>query len=190
MEVEHLDLGYGDEEPINSKRQRLLVEFFKDAKLNAVKTEANRRSDGGPGAEIYDSKIFVRVTHPGRLQSDVFEASDKYKKQFPREWKRFLTEDSGEHGTPISKIVSIGKDMLETLRSQKVMFVEQLAALSDDDLSGLGIGARDAREKAKIFLGQANEVELLKQRIKELESKVDVKNSPSNSSKRDSISRI
>lgn len=186
MEIEHLDLGYGEEEVFTKKR--LVAEFFKDAVINEAKTAANVKPDGSPGAPIYDTKVFVRVVHPGRLEAPVFEATEKYRKQFPQEWKRFIAEDTTENGIPLSKITTLGLDMVKSLTAQGVRYAEQLAALSDDDLANFGLGARDARNKAQVFLGQFSEVELLKKRILELEK--NGKNDSGDSKKRNIVSGI
>lgn len=190
-EVQHFDMGYGDEDIISSKGRRLLVEFFEDAVLNVFKTEANKLPDGSQGPEVHDIVRFVRISHPGRLEVFVSEATEKYQKQFPLEWKRFLSKDSSEIGIPIEKLPMLGLDTVKSLRSVNIKTVEQLAALSDDDVSRFGLGFRSARSMALEYLGKSTEVAELNKRIIELEALIkNGKNGPSNSAKRAEADRI
>lgn len=97
-----------------------------------------------------------RLTRPVREQPEGNQPSDP--QRFPHQWADFQAQR--EHvsvGMPLTEWPALGKSQILELKTKHIHTVEQLAAVSDINLGGLGLGAREIREKAKLWLSQATD---------------------------------
>lgn len=130
----------------------LAVRFFiKPVRNEAKSNEANR--------PIFDEVEYVEILTPG-AKNQVFcgpvRQSDR--ERFEPIYKRFKERgESIQEGTPLSEWSHISNGIAEELKHFKCFTVEQLAALSDTSLQGLGTGYTALREKARAYLAQAKD---------------------------------
>lgn len=81
--------------------------------------------------------------------------------RFPREWAAFQAGNSLEQGLSIYNWDGVTAADARRFELQGIKTVQQLAHVSDVNLSGLGVGAMALREKARTFLsGDTAEVQL------------------------------
>lgn len=122
----------------------------------------------------FDGTDFVEVPHlklqapgntkaiyhqPVRLESYPGRPSDP--ERFPREWAAFQAGQNIEVGLSIYNWEGVTPADARRFDLQGIKTVQQLAHVSDMNLSGLGVGAMALREKAREFLsGNTIEVQL------------------------------
>lgn len=108
----------------------------------------------------------VQLTRQGNVPADP--------DRFPKQWNAFKnSQEQVQDGTPIEQWPPISKAMAMELKAMKVHTVEQLASISDVNLTFMG--ARQLRDNAKAWLDEAasgaetiklrNEVEALKAQL-------------------------
>jgi hypothetical protein len=98
--------------------------------------------------------LYCRIESPGDKQS-VWDqpAREKDKARFQVQYQQFLKgSDPHTGGTPLAELPNIAKDQLQALRGFHLYSVEQAAAMSDAQISGLGIGGREIKKRAEAFL--------------------------------------
>lgn len=99
---------------------------------------------------------------PVRLESYPGRPSDP--ERFPREWAAFNAGQDIESGLSIYNWEGVTPADARRFDLQGIKTVQQLAHVSDMNLSGLGVGAMALREKAREFLsGNTTEVQLRQQ---------------------------
>lgn len=126
---------------------RPFVEFFEDAVLNE-----SRSAELGHAA--YDSVEMVRIVFPGdKFTQAELKVKPEHREEYAREYALFKAgQEQVPEGTPITEWPAIDKGWSQTLKAAQVFTVEQLASVDDGRLNGLGMGARDLREKARRFV--------------------------------------
>lgn len=184
--VEHgnqLHVVHGDD-------AKLYVEFT----LEAVHQPALSEQEGRP---IYKDVPHIRIHFPGDRTKQIFRPvryEDDYlgpadPRRFPHQWAQFSAQqEQVQTGTPVEQWGPLTKSEAMMLKGIHIHTVEQLAGVSDSNLSWLG--ARQLRDKAVAWLAQADggkevirleaENELLKQdlamqkaQLKELADRMD-----------------
>jgi hypothetical protein len=137
------EVTYGDD-------AGLLVEFYMGTKRLDYESEQQ-------GREIYKDIEMLRITCPGKpVRSLVEEVTEAHKKRFPRQYDAFKRQEQQvAQGTPLSELTFLSRGQVLNYKSHGLHTVEQLAALPDTGLEALGLGGRDLREKARLFLGKA-----------------------------------
>lgn len=137
--------------------ENLHVEFYTDA----VHLEAQSREAGRP---VYEDRVFIKIIVPGGKSTVVREA--KYKpehrqegepldsERFAAQWRQFENQqEQVGKGTPLQEWSYLTKSQVMELKAMRIHTVDQLAAMPDTALWGLG--ARDMRDRAQAFLDQA-----------------------------------
>lgn len=95
-----------------------------------------------------------------------------YKRQFAA-WREGL--ETPLEGHPVAEWPAINKAQLRMLQEVRVRTIEDLAAANEETLRRLGMGARDLKRKAELFLASANDHGKVMQRMAALEiSKADL----------------
>ena len=184
--VEHgnqLHVVHGDD-------AKLYVEFT----VEAVHQPALSEQEGRP---IYKDVPHIRIHFPGDRTKQIFRPvkyEDDYlgpadPRRFPMQWAQFSAQqEQVQTGTPVEHWGPLTKSEAMMLKGIHIHTVEQLAGVSDSNLSWLG--ARQLRDKAVAWLAQAEggkevirleaENELLKQdlamqkqQLKELADRMD-----------------
>lgn len=130
----------------------MFVEFY----LDAVELTFESEREGRP---IYKDVPFVKILNPGDT-STVIErvATPEDRQKYPKAWQRFQnSETGGSIGTPLDKWPQINRAMMKEAKYFEIHTVEQLAAITDQHISRMGMGFRDLRTKAQAYLAAAKE---------------------------------
>lgn len=131
---------------------RAMVEFF----IQAVENSFLSEKEGRP---IFEDKEFIRIITPGDKHSVVEErVKPQHKEMYKREYEAFqANEVLSPVGTPLKEWAPMTPAMVANLRVLNILTVEQLAEVGDGFLDNIGMGARSLREKARIWLKQADD---------------------------------
>jgi len=100
---------------------------------------------------------------PVRMESSPNRPSDP--ERFPREWAAFQAGQGVEDGTSIYNWTELTPNDARRFDLAGIKTVEQLAHVSDVNLSGLGVGAMAIRERARQYLSGSSEASLLRQQL-------------------------
>jgi hypothetical protein len=121
-----------------------------------VKLEFRSRQEGRP---IFEEREFVRIIIPGDRRSMAVEpVGDEHRARWPKEYEAFKAgREAPVEGTPLKEwpVSAMTAARAEELAFFNIKTVEQLAALNDAQLANLGMGARELRERAKLWLSVA-----------------------------------
>lgn len=111
------------------------------------------------GHPIFEDQEFVKMIIPGTRGSVIVErVNDEHKARWPEQYAAFKAgREAPLEGTPLREwpVSAMTASKAEELAFFHIRTVEQLAALGDDKLQNLGMGARELRERAKIWLDVA-----------------------------------
>jgi len=134
----------------NGPKQPAVPVFFTES----VKLEFKSKQEGRP---VFEDREMVRIIIPGDRRSMVVEiVNDEHKARWPRAYEAFKAgQEAPLDGTALSDWPQISRARVEELAYFHIRTVEQLASLGDDKLQNLGMGAREERERAKVFLDVA-----------------------------------
>lgn len=146
----------------------VVAEFFMDAVLQEYESSQ-------AGHPVYRDVAFVRLSFPGdRTKTFVGLATEEHQQRFPRQWEAFVRQGIQAHeGVPLSEWPVLAKSEVLGLKAANIHTVEQLAALPDSALSGMGW--RLLRNKAVAWLENAKDgsaVTKLLQQIEELKAHI------------------
>lgn len=148
------------------------AEFFWDAIEDSEQSQIQ-------GRPVYKNVEMIRIMFAGDNTKEIVRMVNKVTSgnsisdidRFPRQWAMFQAQqEQVMDGTPLEHWPPLDKAMVMTLKAMKIHTVEQLAGLSDANLSFMG--ARQLRENAKAWLSEAesgSEVMALRNHIEKLE---------------------
>lgn len=123
--------------------------------MKAVKNEFETQRQGRP---IFRDVEYVEINVPGDRRTVVDRAvTDEHRRRWPREYEAFKAgQELPVEGTALEEWGGVTRSQVEELRPFKIRTVEQLAALSDDQLGkAVPMSGFSLREKAQRFLEQA-----------------------------------
>lgn len=155
----------------------LYVSFYMDA----IEFKAESEKAGRP---VFKDVPFIKIIVPGDVNNIIERKATKDDElKFPKAWARFKAQETESHdGMPLEQWPQITRSLLKELKYFEVHTVEQLASLSDSQVSKLGMGFTEYRNKAKAYLAaaagtaeltaQAAENERLKNMISDLQKQV------------------
>lgn len=128
----------------------LYVQFY----FEAIKDEEASIKAGRP---IYVDKEYIKIIPVGDKNTQVCEpVTDEYRFRWPQQYAAFKAQQhQPQEGTPLEQWPPLTKSQVMTFKGANVHTVEQLANVSDSNLSNLGMGARDLRDKAIAYLKSA-----------------------------------
>ena len=161
----------------NPLESTLYVSFYTEA----LEFKAESEKAGRP---IFKDVPFIKVIVPGDTNNVIERKATKDDEmKFPRAWARYKAEEKeAVDGMPLEQWPQITRSLLKELKYFEVHTVEQLAGLSDSQVSKLGMGFTEYRNKAKAFLeaaagtasqtAQALENERLKQQMADLQAQI------------------
>lgn len=137
----------------------LYVEFY----VEAVEDKEESIKQGRPifrDVEMTSIRIMgdnkTHVVRPVDLKGSNVVPSDPIR--WPRQWAAFKNKQvNPKTGTPITEWPPISKSQAMVLKSLNIHTVEDLAQVSDSNLGNMGMGARDLRDKAVVYLNQAKD---------------------------------
>ncbi len=126
--------------------------FFKQPVQNNFKT----KQEGRP---IFEEQDYIRIVIPAnKLESPVRPVRDEDKEKWPREWARYQRgEQEAVEGTPLDALTQLSGSRKQELKALNIHTVEHLAAVGDQNLMNMGMGARQERDAAKAFLAMAKD---------------------------------
>jgi hypothetical protein len=131
----------------NASKKPALAEFY----VEAVRQEFRSKQEGRP---IFEDREFVRIIIPGDRRSMAVEpVNDEHKARWAAQYEAFKEgREMPLEGTPLSQWTPISRSAVEEFAYFHIRTVEDLAAVNDLQLQQLGMGSRDLRQKAKLFL--------------------------------------
>lgn len=125
----------------------LFVTFF----IEAVEIKAESEKQGRP---VYRDVPFIKIVVPGDVNNIIErKASKEDELKFPKAWARFKAEESDVlEGTPLEQWPQMSRSLVKESKFFEIHTVEQLANLSDINVSRMGMGYMELRNKAKAYL--------------------------------------
>lgn len=108
------------------------------------------------GRPIYEQREFVTILIPGDRHSQASEpVNDEHKTRWANEYAAFKAGlELPLEGTPLQNWPNsaLNRARVEELAYFHIRTVEHLAAVNDNQLQNLGMGARELRQAARTFL--------------------------------------
>lgn len=157
--------------------QNLFVNFF----VEAIEIPAESEKQGRP---VFRDVPFIRIVVPGDVNNIIErKANDADKEKFPKAWARFQAQEAdAQEGTPLEQWPQMSRSLVKECKFFEIHTVEQLANLSDSNVSKMGMGYVELRNKAKAYLvaaagtagetAQAAENQRLKDMIADLQKQM------------------
>ena len=136
------------------------------------------------GHPVYHDVPYVEIISPGNDKEIVNRAvTGADKERWPRQWEAFQNKEKVEFdGTPVDEWPQVTKAQAATLKAMRIYTVEMLAEVPDQNISTIGMGMVDLKNKAKAYIEwQAGESTVqkyaqqnrrLKERVEQLEGQV------------------
>lgn len=132
---------------------RLFVKFYS----KPVQNEFRTLQEGRP---IFEDVTFIQIQIPGDNTFNVdVPAREDHKHRFPMHWQRFQNAHGDNNqiiGTPLAQWPLLTPAIVEELKYQKYVTVEQIATASDQQINNLGMSGGMSpyalRDRAKKFL--------------------------------------
>ena len=166
----HQDFSTAKEQEVDAQ---LLVRFF-------YKVREDKNATLKEGRPIFKEVEYVEIRIPGsRSVQACRPATEDDKRRFHRHYDAFQKRvEMPEEGTSLTEWPQISRSQVEELKFFGVKTVEQLASMSDTNISQFQ-GGYGLRNRAQEWLKTADstaliaEKEVLNRRIAELEAKID-----------------
>lgn len=119
----------------------------------SVQMDFKSRQAGRP---IFEDQEFVTIVIPGLRTVMLDErVNDEHRARWPEQYKAFIEgREAPVDGTPLREwpVALMTASRADELAYFHIRTVEQLAALGDDKVQNLGMGGRELRERAKLWL--------------------------------------
>lgn len=140
-------------------------EWFNEYKPFASKEASEKQ---GQPVEIFENVLYVRIDIRGSSLNGVHRpARAEDKSRFPYAWQEFNRgEKARERGVPI-QMLGLDIPIIRHLAAKNVFTVEDMAAVSDNNLTNIGLGAREMRKRAQEFLDAKKESPVAEARVSE-----------------------
>lgn len=155
----------------------LFVSFYTEA----VEMKAESEKQGRP---VYRDVPFIKVVVPGDVNNIIErKATKEDEAKFPKAWARYKAQEADVmEGTPLEQWPQMSRSLVKEAKFFEIHTVEQLAGLSDINVSKMGMGYLELRNKAKAYLvaaagtagetAQAAENQRLKDMIADLQKQM------------------
>lgn len=134
--------------------QFLSVEFFLAEPIDKNKTE-QASADAGKYVPVkMPREVYVRIQRPGDLLSVVeTRVREDHKRRWPDKWRYFQVQEGLANedipGWKVDDWEELTKDERDRLKYLRFFTVEQIAAASDAQCQGIGMGAEGLRIRAR-----------------------------------------
>ncbi len=164
--------------PRKREDEGLLVRFFRQRELNAVRSELT-------GKPEFDESECISINVPGSRDNHVALITDEYRERFKdeyREWK--ANEGRPITGMPLEEWPLATTSFVEEMKMIGVRTVEELAGLSDPVVASSNVlvtmraraqGMLDGASSAEAAQVMIDENQAMKARIAELEAQLAAK---------------
>lgn len=140
------------------------IEFYDDAIEVTWKSEQE-------GRPVYEQRTMIRIITPGD-STCTFEslATDEHKRQYPKQYEAYQRQ-SGPliEGTMLAAWPPINKSQCKEAQFFEIHTVEQLAGLTDSQVSRMGMGWQQLRTQAKAYLIAAKDSAHVTQQAAEMD---------------------
>ncbi len=104
------------------------------------------------GYPCFKPREFVCIRIPGSHEERVQKVRPEHKQRFARAWAAFQAGvKDGAHGTPLKECPVLSATDVSMFTHHGAMSVEQVVALSDENISNMGHGIRPAMERVKTW---------------------------------------
>jgi hypothetical protein len=148
-------------------------EFYIEAVHMPYKSEMENRP-------VYEDHEFLRIITGASNGKNIRcrPVTDDDRRRFAYQYEQFKSglEQRGT-GLPLEEWAPLSRAQVLELKAIKIYTVEQLSEIPDSGLAGMGMGARDLREKARRFVTSATSgapLEALARENKDLKAELDV----------------
>jgi hypothetical protein len=135
---------------MSEQRETVRARFYTEQEEDIVATKAE-------GRPIFRPVEMVEVRTPGdRYTVGVFPVEDKHRERWHNEYAAFKRgEMQAQSGTPLEMWPIVTTSQVYELKALSIFSVEDVAGLSDANLSRLGPMGRELRTKAQAFIDVA-----------------------------------
>ena len=125
---------------------RKMVWFFRKSIQNNYLSEQE-------GRPIFEAQDFVHIQEPGERDYTERQARQDDMHRWPERWQAYQDgREQEQAGTPMATLFPTQPEIVDMLRALKITTAEQLAGLTEQGISRLGMGGRALVKKAKDFL--------------------------------------
>src|SRR5262249_22132469 len=138
------------------EKERIFPEFYTES----VQDDLASSRMGHP---VYREEERVRLHIPANPWTSPVEiVREEHRQRWPNEYASFKKGLEMAHdGTPIEQWPILNKSMVKWLKHHDIHTVEQCAAIADNAIQNLGMGARALRQKAQAFLSDAERMSMV-----------------------------
>ncbi len=159
------DVTHGDD-------TQLFVEFRQEAVHRPYLSEME-------GRPVYENVDFITIFFAGDTTKKVDRvATEDDKRRFAKQYRAYVDGITvASDGTPLEVWPPLTKADVASFKAMHIHTVEQLAAVTDVNLSAMGAGARSFRDQAKVYLSQSKssaEISKRDSKIRDLEDQINV----------------
>jgi hypothetical protein len=150
---------------------KLHVRFFMRPRIDPERSQQENRP-------IYKDIAHIEIMIPGDKNNIVTaEVWEQHKRRFPIHWEQFQSGIKDQVvGTPLKIAPFLTEAHVEELAYFKIRTIEQLANLSDTNMTFMG--AREMSQQAQKYLLRVNGNDALLERIKQLEARLGEQDKP------------
>lgn len=172
------------------------ISFYMGTKLNKRKTHEARVGNKEKGiapnpnhAEIYDDVEMIAIKFPGAkdslhapahskcsqaLEGDQMGGFITYAQKYHRHYDYWKEHGGGQLivGTKIEQAEFLSKGEIESMKSLKILTIEQLAAADDKVAKRIGPHAMDRIEKAQAFVASQTDASEMLSQMEELKRQI------------------
>lgn len=151
-----------------------------------LKPFENHNKSREAGRPIFDDREMIEIIFPADRKRTVVAPANEmhyvphhkqqmtYAERFKPIYEQWKTGNAEYvHGTPLSQAAFATPAMIEEMKREKIVTVEQLAGLPDNAVARLGPGWRERRDQAQAFLKSADstsEIAALRAEIERLKA--------------------
>ena len=140
------------------------VEFFD-------RSEAVGQKNGLPD---YQMREYVMIHYPGGKDRQIFPVTDEHRTRWPRQYAAFKNVNQSQIvGRPIEEWPVASRAQVDLLKVLNLYSVDQLAQASDSVIERIGLGGRELREKARLYVKEAESGDGLASLVSQLEAMKD-----------------
>jgi hypothetical protein len=143
--------------------EKLYVAFSTEAMESPIKTKET-------GRPVFDDVEMIEIRIPGDDKTIIKnQVSDEYRERFPDEYAAFKSSTTlATTGTPLEHWAALTKSQVASLKFSHIQTVEDVASISDANLTQLGMGGNELRTKAKAFVAAATDTAFVEKQAAEL----------------------
>lgn len=104
------------------------------------------------GYPCFKQKEYVRIRIPGSQEERLRKVTDNERRRFPRAYAAFKAGNAeAVNGTALKECPVLNATEVSMFNHHGVFSVEQVAALSDENISGMGHGIRPVKDRVKAW---------------------------------------